>query len=319
MLAGKQNHILTLTTFLKFLRWQNLVLMGLLLVVYDAFIIDPIREILGLEAALSNGQFALLVVDVICVALTGYWLNDISDAEIDRINRPERMLVQRPDLKNWVVIAICALSVIGAAITVYLGVAAGKLKWLWLYPFCMVMLFWYAKNGKRWSISGNIVVSLLIAALPVLLLISESDAISRVYIVHPDLFERLALIVGAYMIMMFFANNAREIAKDAEDVNGDNQISQNSIPLRWGIGVTKWTIALHLAAVALVQWCLLLWLEGGVVLLAMTVVITLFCIRIATKTMHIYTFSGFKWVSAAIKTLMLFGVFQLLFLLEYLN
>ena len=113
---------------------------------------------------------------------------------------------------------------------------------------------------------------------------------------------------------MFFSNAAREIAKDAQDVEGDAVMKARSIPLRWGLTRTKISVFLHVLAVLASEVVLGITLGFGPVVLPFAIGIIAMSVVIMGITLQRTSLEGFAHVSEALKWLMLIGLFQLFIL-----
>src|SRR5687767_11217628 len=78
---------------LKLMRWQNLLIIAVTQYLVRFFIIKPVFFNYKIEHSLSEWQFALFVLATVCIAAAGYIINDYFDVEIDRINKPDDMVI----------------------------------------------------------------------------------------------------------------------------------------------------------------------------------------------------------------------------------
>ena len=81
--------------YLKLLRVGNLGFLAILLYVMEYWVATPL-----LQRALFSEQMpwwilTLLILSVVCIAAGGYVINDYFDVKIDRINRPDDLIVTR--------------------------------------------------------------------------------------------------------------------------------------------------------------------------------------------------------------------------------
>ncbi len=161
----------------------------------------------------------LLFAVVTLVTAAGNVINDYFDVEIDRVNRPDRPipagLVSLPAARAY-------------AVTLFL---AGILVCLFTNELCIaiavissLLLIGYAACLKRTPLLGNITVSYLAASMFLF-----GGALGGL----PGL-----LHVMPFAVMTFFAMLARELVKDAEDVEGDRASGAATLPIRYGIRAT---------------------------------------------------------------------------------
>jgi len=161
----------------------------------------------------------LLFVVVALITAAGNVINDYFDVEIDRVNRPDRPIPSGQ----------IRLSAARAyAVTLFL---AGILVCLLTNDLCIAivvinsfLLIGYAARLKRTPLFGNITVSYLAASM--FLFGGALGGLSGLLHVMP------------FAFMTFFAMLARELVKDAEDVEGDRASGAVTIPIRYGIKAT---------------------------------------------------------------------------------
>jgi len=161
--------------------------------------------------------FLFLVVFLVTAA--GNVINDYFDIAIDRVNRPDRPIpsgqVTPGAARAWA--AILFLSGIIACIpTSALCIA--------IAIFNAGLLVAYAARLKRTPLFGNIAVSYLSGSM--FLFGGALAGIDGILRVLP------------FAVMTFFAMLARELVKDAEDVDGDRASGASTVPIRYGIRET---------------------------------------------------------------------------------
>ncbi len=141
-------------------------------------------------------------------------VNDIYDIQIDRINKPNRLLASGAVSTRFAWIAFGFSYSAGILIAFYSGSALFVLALLFA-----VLLYWYSARLKRVVFWGNFVVSL-------------STAIAFVY---------GALAVGRWTagivpaVFAFCFHLGREIIKDMQDVEGDQALNAQTIPIVYGL------------------------------------------------------------------------------------
>lgn len=177
----------------------------------------------------------LLAVVVALITAAGNVVNDIYDVDIDRINRPDRPIPSGE------------ISLRGAkAYTVVLFAGGISLATL-TTPLCLLIvlinstvLVVYAAWLKRTVLSGNIAVAYLAASVFLF-----GGAFAGI----EGLVRNIPLAT-----ITFLATIAREILKDAEDVDGDAAGGARTLPIIIGIqetGVVAFTCACAAVAASL--------------------------------------------------------------------
>lgn len=170
----------------------------------------------------------LLIVAVFCITGAGNAVNDYYDREIDAINRPDRPIPSG------------AVSVRGAAVYSAVLFVFGIACAAFVHPFCFViacfnafLLVVYAAWLKRVPLAGNVVVSYLAGSIFLF-----GGAVAGL----PGLLVNLPL-AG----IVFLPMTAREILKDAEDIEGDREGGARPLPMVIGV-LNSCRIAAVLAA-----------------------------------------------------------------------
>jgi geranylgeranylglycerol-phosphate geranylgeranyltransferase len=228
----------------------------------------------------------LIFLVVALITAAGNVINDYFDVEIDLVNRPDRPI---PSGK----VSLPAARVF--AITLFLAGILVCLNTNWLCiaiaAFNTLLLVCYAARLKRMPFFGNIAVSYLAASM---FLFGGAFA-GLQGLVH----------VVPFSVMTFFAMMARELVKDAEDVEGDRASGAVTIPIRYGIPLTT-LLALACAVLAVIAsaapylWWGFFYLCG---ILPVDAVILIACV----KAVRLTTPSAVK--ASAASTLLKAGMF----------
>jgi 4-hydroxybenzoate polyprenyltransferase len=168
---------------------------------------------------LQHRDFWGALTSLLLISATGYWVNDVFDFKIDRVNKPRKTIVNAH---------LSAKKVL----TAYFVIVLSVLMVSWFFqPMAIFMvnlsaallLFAYAAWFKRFSVLGN----LLIAALAGLVVYYAG-------LLYPF---RLSMV---WMTMFAFELTfIREVTKDIEDIKGDLQFKLQTLPIRIGIRATR--------------------------------------------------------------------------------
>jgi len=173
----------------------------------------------------------LLMAVVILVTAAGNVINDYFDADIDAVNRPKRPIpagaVGRQQALAYAgILFFLGLVVSWFTIPLCLGIAL----------FNALLLVAYAYRLKSTPFFGNVAVSYLAASIFLF-----GGAFAG--------WERLVVMLPIAAIT-FLAMLARELLKDAEDIEGDKAGGADTLPIR--IGVPKTAILAFACAIAAV-------------------------------------------------------------------
>ncbi len=148
------------------------------------------------------------------VAAAGNVINDYFDVEIDKINRPERVIPQNLLTKKDALVLFAVLKFFAFYLALKIGSAAFV-----IVIFTSILLFLYSVKFKKIPLLGNFTVAFLTGLAFVYVAVSAGNWTCGIF---PAIF---ALLV----------NFAREILKDIEDMEGDGKIGISTFPLKMGI------------------------------------------------------------------------------------
>lgn len=310
------NHLLALP---RLLRLPNLVIVFLSQWLPYWYILRPAILRAGGLPVLSERTFGLIAAATVLTTLAGYIINDYFDREIDTINRPERVVVGRHIPSGIVLMIYLGLTVLVhlLALRIYLVLPGPKSYWpLIVYPLVSFFLFLYAWQMKCSPVMGNILVSLMCGAVPVIPLFAEDRAIWLSSFLAPDALHQATGLVWLYGLFAFLTNLLREQVKDLEDFQGDAACGCNTLAVIKGVRFAKKPAGLlGLVLSALTVFLLLFWSEtgapdwqigAGALLLVAPTLATAILIYQAKSRRH------FTWASRCIKLIMLAGLFLLL-------
>lgn len=170
--------------------------------------------IAGLPFPVVKALLSFAVVFLITGA--GNTLNDYYDAEIDRINHPDRPIPSgRVKQKNAMIFAT-SLFISGIIISLFLNPLS-----FFIAVFATLLLVSYEKKLKNTGFPGNIAVSLLVG----LVFIFGATSAGMT-----DETTKVILVLAG---MALLATLGREIIKDIEDVEGD--ADRNTLPRLVGV------------------------------------------------------------------------------------
>ncbi|MFN3342372.1 MAG: geranylgeranylglycerol-phosphate geranylgeranyltransferase [Flavobacteriales bacterium] len=195
---------------------------------------------------MTHFDFFLLVISTMFVAGAGYIINDYFDIRIDRINKPEKVIVGKFIKKRVAMLWHTLLNFFAIGIAVYLTFKYYNF-WPLIFHLSTTFGLWmYSLSLKRQFLSGNLTISLM-AGMVVLLsgLADLPDMILRYREVpegYPFTLDQLSFSWKAIWVFTGFAfltTLIREVQKDLADVKGDEAQKCKTVPIVWGISKTK--------------------------------------------------------------------------------
>ena len=214
--------------YLNLIRYKNLLIIILIQVLIRYALFIP----LGADLTLSHFEFALLVLATICIAAAGNIINDIYDVEIDKINKPNKVIVGKSISEKTAFNLFIIINVIGVGLGFYLSKQIEENSFFGFFIVTSALLYLYATFLKSILLVGNIVISLLVAFS--LIIVGIFDLFPSINFLNQEYHSFIFRIVLTYAFFAFYINLMREIIKDIEDVDGDINGELNTLPIAIG-------------------------------------------------------------------------------------
>ena len=170
----------------------------------------------------ASGLVALQTTSAICFMAAGNTLNDIADISIDQNSKPNKPIVSgRIDVQTAtkVAYAFSVLSAIFMATVAYFSKDPYPTIGIWMLAAFLMYTYDSGPKTKNSGLIGNIAISLMVGAV----ILFGAAAVSMV---------NTEIVIYA-SIVAFFANLAREIIKDCEDMDSDE--GRNTLPMKIGL------------------------------------------------------------------------------------
>ena len=229
-------------TYLRLIRWPNLLIIAYCMYVLRYSLFIPMLEAKGVEPVLSGFNFFLIVLACMFTAAAGYIINDIYDRAIDKINKPERLIVGehisvRSAENLYIIFNLTAI-----AIGIYVSYSIQLRSLSLLFPIVAGILYFYSTTYKSILLFGNVLVAALSAIIPFTVILFDLPLIHQKYQpfigisgfnFNPEIITFIAYAVFAFIISFF-----RELIKDIEDFEGDKAFGKNTMPVVLG---TRWS------------------------------------------------------------------------------
>ena len=318
----KLSTVKLLGAFFRLIRWPNLFFIVLTQFLFYTCILLPSfhNGPVWIENVLKPFDFALLSLSSALIAAAGYIINDYFDLNIDRVNKPERIIVGKIINRRWAIIWHWILSGAGILLGFYIG---WRLKNIFIGPAnmaCVGLLWFYSTTFKKKLLIGNIIISLLTAWVILVLYLCEFRLHRFVDPVYHPLLSRVYKFAVLYAAFAFILSLVREVIKDIEDRDGDTRYGCRTMPIVWGISVSKvfaatWLIVL-IASLLIIQFYVLQYRWWGIVLYTILLII-LPLLQILRKLYQATTIGNYHRLSSLIKGVMLAGILSMIFFKLY--
>ncbi|MES2679142.1 MAG: geranylgeranylglycerol-phosphate geranylgeranyltransferase [Bacteroidota bacterium] len=229
--------------FFKLIRFENLIMIGATQFLLRYFVLQKIFQLNNIEFELNDGLFYLVVLSTILIAAAGYIINDYFDVRTDLINHPDTVVVGKTIKRRMAIILHITFTFLGIVLGTYAALKTGYLR-LTIFHITAAFLLWvYSTQLKKRLLVGNIVVSLLTAAVAFMPLVYEMGVMQKLnpgfVFTHRHMLFSCFKITFIFSLFAFITSLAREIIKDIEDYEGDKATGGMTMPITWGIQVSK--------------------------------------------------------------------------------
>lgn len=248
----------TIRNILQLVRWSNLFFLGALIYVMEKWVVVPILDDVAFGEQLPWYILLLIAAATILIAAGGYVINDYFDIKIDRINRPDQLIVTQYISKENAMRLSIGLSGVGMVCGLVAAWLLRSSTIAILFAIIPGLLWFYSSSYKRLLIIGNVTIALLSALSPMMIAIANVAQLQLKYstiLPYTTLEHDIYAWVGGFSLFAFLLTWIREIVKDLQDQMGDRELECHSMPIVWGNIVTKIVAtALIVLTTVLIGW-----------------------------------------------------------------
>ncbi len=227
---------MNINAFLQLIRFPNLIIVALTQYLMRYCIIEPALKIDNVTASLDIFHFFLLVLSTVLIAAGGYVINDIADYEIDKVNKPDKLIIDKYISISRAQWLYHGINLLGFFISLYLAFYVQNIQLVFIYPIAVVLLWLYSYYLKKMLLTGNVVVALFCAFVAVIVLFAERFILY--HLSETQTFTVLLLFLG-YAVFAYLSTMFREIIKDIEDIQGDHSFDCATLPIVLGVRWAK--------------------------------------------------------------------------------
>ncbi|MBC7411440.1 MAG: geranylgeranylglycerol-phosphate geranylgeranyltransferase [Bacteroidia bacterium] len=236
--------------FLRLIRVPNLLIILLTMLAMRYGIMYAMLGINGFELQLSTFNFSLLVTATLFIAAAGYIINDYFDVKIDTINKPNDTLIGVQFKRRWAMLLHTVFNLIGIAMALYVSVQVGNYRLSFVYMLAATLLWFYSTSFKKQLIIGNVVVSFLASLIPMIPGFFEMPLLYKKYAETLKQYEMnfnyISYFLIGFAVFAFAISLLREIVKDMEDQQGDEEYGCETMPIVFGTRITNYIAAIVL-------------------------------------------------------------------------
>jgi 4-hydroxybenzoate polyprenyltransferase len=304
-----------IAAFFKLIRWPNLFFIALTqslfyFCVFEMLLIQP-----GYDH--KHFLFYLLVMASVVIAAAGYIINDYFDLQIDAVNKPAKVVVDKIVKRRWAIMWHWILSGLGILLSVYISYRIGNWIIAIANVFCVLLLWFYSTTFKKRILSGNVIIAALTAWVIVVVYFFCGANIAvwqqaDIPFDAPKFFKFMILYAG----FAFIVSLIREVIKDLQDMEGDARYSCRTMPIVWGVPASKvftgvWLVVC-IAALVIVQ--LYAWQSGWWLVAVYSFVFIISPLVLILRRLYIATTpKQYHQLSTYVKLVMLAGILSMLF------
>ena len=227
---------------MRLVRWSNLLFLAALMWVMEKWVAVPILDKAAFGEQLPGYLLWLVILATVFIAAGGYVINDYFDVKIDRINRPDALIVTRSVSKPFAMRLSLVLSGIGIACGIAAAAVLRSMTIGILFVIVPGLLWFYSSSYKRLFMLGNITIAMLAALAPMLIAMTNVVILQLRYetiLPYINLTHDLYAWLGGFALFAFLLTWVREIIKDMQDQMGDRELECHSMPVVWGDLWTK--------------------------------------------------------------------------------
>lgn len=243
---------------MRLVRWSNLLFLAALVWLMEKWVAVPLLDRLAFGEQLPWYVLLLIGAAIVLIAAGGYVVNDYFDVKIDRINRPDAVVVTHSVSKP----AAMRLSVSLSTAGVVCGLASAWLLRSMTLGILFVMvpglLWFYSSSYKRLLIIGNLTIALLAGLTPLVIAFANVAQLKLLYasiLPYTPLEHDLYAWLGGFGLFAFLLTWIREIIKDLQDQMGDRELECHTLPIVWGETWTKVFVTILIAGtLGLIAW-----------------------------------------------------------------
>lgn len=246
--------------FIKLIRLPNLLIIALTQYVVRYAILYPFFIINSVELRMSDIDFFLLSLSTVMIAAAGYIINDYFDTKVDRVNRPDKIIVGKYIKRRMAMGAHIVISSMAILIAAYVAYKMGNLKLVLIQILSVGVLWYYSVSFKKQVLIGNVVVAVLAALVPLVAglyeillqqnFIDETGNTLIFYLEEGTSFEDVSFVLSqifyntfawilGFSLFAFLSTMVREIVKDIEDYEGDKKYFSNTLAVVHGKAKAK--------------------------------------------------------------------------------
>src|SRR5690625_4057367 len=191
----------------------------------------------GVATTLEVGNFMLLALSLVLIGIGGYLIYDIHAVDSDRVNFPEKPLVQGTvSLKNAYTLYIIFTS-IGIALGIFVSYSIGYTSYGMLFIALAAIPYLYATGLKNTGALGNfLLASLAFISFIILGILDLMPAITEFNRMNQAMVFKILLLYGGFGFALTYIET---IVANLRSLPGDRRVGVKSLASQLGFDMAK--------------------------------------------------------------------------------
>jgi 4-hydroxybenzoate polyprenyltransferase len=255
------------------------------------------------------------VLATVLLAASGYVINNYFDVSIDRINKPDNVVVGRQVPRRTALLLHVIFTFTGVFIGLFLAYITRKENYALMFILIPGLLWYYSTTLKKQMLVGNLTIALLTALVPFVVVSIEFATLARVHgsiILQSEACSTAWFWTTGFAFFAFISTLMRELIKDMEDVEGDREAGCRTLPVEMGIDYSKTIVVILSIASVAALWLILIFvpqLRSSLITIGyFALFLTIPYVVLALKTLTSKTKKDFAFISGLSKIIMLMGI-----------
>lgn len=245
---------------LQLIRYKNLAIILFTMCVVRYGIVLPMATytplgLINAELQFSLFHFIMLVIATISISAAGYIINDYFDVNADMMNKPDKVIIGKKINRRKAMVMHWVFNIVGVACGIVASIGIGQAYFSLIFVFIAGLLWFYSTTFSKEPLIGNVIVAVLVAIVPLITAVYELLPLNFFYQhILASRFQSFAPILMwcfGFSVFAFLYSLIREIVKDIEDLEGDAAYGRNTLPIAFGIKISK-TLVLIMYAVSII-------------------------------------------------------------------
>ena len=287
---SRKNKLLLLKVLSLFsvVRGYNILLIALAQYLASIYILAPRLPLV--EVVFDLNLFVLVLVSAMVIA-SGYIINNFYDAEKDLINKPRKSMLDRLVSQRFKLTSYFVLNFFAVFAASYVSFRA-----VFFFSAYIFGIWFYSHKLKKMPFVGNFVSAML--------------AITPFFAVFVY-YKNFETVIFMHAIFLFLLILSREMIKDLENISGDLAQNYRTIPIIYGVKISKLLIGILVVFTLIPSLLLIFKFDIGYMYyffafcVALLILFLLLLPKAATKKHYI-------WLHNILKLIIVTGVFSIL-------